>query len=105
MGLSIRELTYRRCGRYIASKSHHWKAKFSLNVTSLVAESGKLQLSLGLSHTMNHQNFGEKVARRSELMWEMKRLFEELAIEYHLPPQEMHVKTLPGSTINVNQSS
>lgn len=53
---------------------------------------------------MNHQNFGEKVARRSELMWEMKRLFEELAIEYHLPPQEMYVKTLPGSTINVNQS-
>ncbi len=59
-----------------------------------LSEGGKMKLSLGLSHTMNYQDFGEKVARRSELIWELKRLFEELKIEYHLPPQEVHLRTL-----------
>jgi hypothetical protein len=81
------------CLRYIASKPHHWNSKFSLVVVDL-SEGGKMKLSLGLSHTMNYQDFGEKVARRSELMWELKRLFEELKIEYHLPPQEVHLRTL-----------
>lgn len=90
--------------RYITSKPHHWKATFGLNVSDMQMEGGKLKLSLGLSHTMNHQNFGEKVARRSDLMWELKRIFEELAIEYILPPQQVHVKTLPGSSISFTQS-
>jgi len=67
-------------------------------------ETGRLELVLGLTHTMNYQNFGEKVARRSELILEMKRLFEDLKIDYHLPPQEVHVKSVDGTTINLNRS-
>lgn len=59
-------------------------------------EINKLKLSLGLSHTMNHQDYGEKVARKSELLWEMRKIFEELGIAYHLPTKEVYChKNLP----------
>ncbi len=56
-------------------------------------EINKLKLSLGLSHTMNHQDYGEKVARKSELLWEMRKIFEELGIAYHLPTKEVYCHT------------
>ncbi|CAK9234871.1 unnamed protein product [Sphagnum troendelagicum] len=81
-----------RIGKYIQSKPHHWKAKFGLLVVD-VEEINKLKLSLGLSHTMNHQDYGEKVARKSELLWEMRKIFEELGITYHLPTKEVYCHT------------
>lgn len=86
-----------RIGKYIAAKPHHWKPSFSMLVLDLV-EVNKMKLCLGLSHTMNHQDFGEKVSRRSDLLWEMKKLFEELNIEYHLPTQEVHIRDLDKTT-------
>ncbi|CAM6025504.1 unnamed protein product [Sphagnum balticum] len=76
-----------RIGKYIQSKPHHWKAKFGLLVVD-VEEINKLKLSLGVSHTMNYQDYGEKVERKSELLWEMRKIFEELGIAYHLPTKE-----------------
>lgn len=89
-----------KIGKYIESKPHHWKSSFNMVVVDLV-EMHQLKLSLGLSHTMNYQDMGEIVNRKSDLMWEMKRLFEELGIEYHLPPQEVHIRNLdkPNTTV------
>jgi hypothetical protein len=67
-------------------------------------DTGRLKLVLGLSHTMNYHNIGEKTSRRSELVLEMKRLFQDLGIEYHLLPQEMHVKSIAGTTVNLTRS-
>lgn len=66
-------------------------------------ETRRLKLVLGLTHTMNYQNFGEKTSRRSELMLEMKRLFEDLQVDYHLPPQEVQLKSVDGSSINLSR--
>lgn len=97
-------LTWECHCRYITSKPQHWQTSFGLVVLD-IAEGGRFQLSLGLTHTMNHQDFGEKVERRSDLMWEVKRLLEELQMEYRLPSQEVHVKTLPGTTISTGSST
>ncbi|CAM6034245.1 unnamed protein product [Sphagnum compactum] len=86
------ELLKKRIGKYIKSKPDHWKAKFGLFAVD-VEEINKLKLSLGLSHTMNYQDYGEKVARKSELLLEMKKIFEEMGIGYHLPTKEVYCHT------------
>ncbi len=58
-----------------------------------VEEINKLKLSLGVSHTMNYQDYGEKVARKSELLSEMRKIFKELGIAYHLPTKEVYCHT------------
>ncbi|GLJ26487.1 hypothetical protein SUGI_0511610 [Cryptomeria japonica] len=49
-----------------------------------------MNMALYVLHTMNHQNMAEKSNRRSELVLEMKKCFEELGIKFLL--QEVHVK-------------
>ncbi|CAK9195583.1 unnamed protein product [Sphagnum troendelagicum] len=77
-----------RIGRYIQCKSNHWKPDFCLIILDIV-EMHQLLLSLGLTHTINHQDFGEKMSRKSDLLWEMKKIFEDLHIDYHLQPQDI----------------
>ncbi|KAF2306774.1 hypothetical protein GH714_021300 [Hevea brasiliensis] len=61
------------------------------------------ELTLCVQQTINHQNFGEKEHRRSELVFELKKIFENLGIRYHLLPQEIHLTQLNmtnlGSTV------
>ncbi|KAG6730578.1 hypothetical protein I3842_01G087400 [Carya illinoinensis] len=75
---------------YIESKPKHWSPKHSLLVKE-IENVNKMKMSLCVQHTMNHQNYGEKSSRRSELVLELKRIFETLRIQYHLLPQEVHV--------------
>ncbi|CAI0387510.1 unnamed protein product [Linum tenue] len=56
-------------------------------------------MGLYISHTMNFQS-GERGGRISDLMVEMKKIFEEVGIKYHLPPQEVHVRYVGGLTAN-----
>lgn len=58
-----------------------------------IVEMHQLKLSLGLTHTINHQDFNEKLSRKSDLLWEMKKIFEDLHIEYHLQPQDIILHT------------
>lgn len=66
----------------------------------------KMNMILYVRHTMNYQNMVEKNSRRTDLVLEMKKIFEELSIQYHLLPQEIHL-SYSGSTplpINIGQS-
>ncbi|KAJ6360331.1 hypothetical protein OIU77_004355 [Salix suchowensis] len=75
---------------YIESKPKHWNPNHTLMVCEI--ENGKdLKLTLCVQHTMNHQNFGEKSNRRSELVFELKKIFDRLGIKYHLLPQQVNV--------------
>jgi hypothetical protein len=76
--------------RYVEKKSEHWQPKFTVIVTELEVMN-KLKLSVTMQHTINFQNFGDRMSRRSELLLEMKRCFAELGIEYHLLPQPVHI--------------
>ncbi|KAA0039640.1 hypothetical protein IC582_010570 [Cucumis melo] len=75
---------------YIESKPKHWSPKHSL-VVKEIENVDKMKMSLCVQHTMNLQNFPERNNRRSDLILELKRVFENLGIKYHLLPQEVVV--------------
>lgn len=76
--------------RYIESKPKYWSPKHTV-IFKAIENMDKMKLVLCVQHTMNHQNYGEKSARRSELVFELKKIFETLNIKYHLLPQEVHL--------------
>ncbi|KAM6541891.1 hypothetical protein CsatB_006338 [Cannabis sativa] len=51
----------------------------------------KLKMALYPNHTINFQEYGERNRRRSELVMELKRIFEEIHIKYYLLPQTVHL--------------
>lgn len=85
-----------RIKMYLESKPNHWRPNHSVVVKGIV-NVNKLDMALYVNHTMNFQNVGEKNSRRSELVLELKKIFEELSIQYRLLPQEIHF-SYTGST-------
>ncbi|XP_022718669.1 mechanosensitive ion channel protein 10-like [Durio zibethinus] len=75
---------------YLESKPKYWSPKHTV-IFKEIENMDKMKVGLFVQHTMNHQNFGEKSARRSELVFELKKIFEALNIKYHLLPQEVHL--------------
>ena len=51
----------------------------------------KMKLGLYVTHTIIFQNYEEKCNRISELVFELKKIFEELDINFRLLPQEIHI--------------
>ena len=76
--------------RYVEKKSEHWQPKFSVIVKEL-EELNKLKLSVSMQHTINFQDFSERMSRRSELLLEMKKFFSDLGIEYRLLTQPLQI--------------
>lgn len=66
-------------------------------VVKEIEDVNKLKMALYVTHTINFQNYGDKTGRRSELVLELKKIFEDLGIKYHLLPQEVHLRYV-GST-------
>ena len=56
-----------------------------------------MNMALCVNHTINFQNFGEKTSRRSELVIELKKIFEELNIKYHMLPREVHLRSVDSA--------
>ncbi|XP_054780892.1 mechanosensitive ion channel protein 10-like isoform X2 [Prosopis cineraria] len=75
---------------YIESKPKYWNPKHSVIVKE-IENMDKMKMALCVQHTINHQNFAERNGRRSELLLELKRIFESLGIKYRLLPQEVHL--------------
>ena len=76
--------------RYLESKPKHWSPKHAVIVRE-IENVDKMKMALCVKHTMNHQNYGEKNSRRSDLVLELKMIFENLGIKYNFLPQEVHV--------------
>ncbi|KAK4557172.1 hypothetical protein RGQ29_007087 [Quercus rubra] len=73
---------------YIESKPKYWNPKHTVTVKE-IENVHKLKMCLCVQHTINHQNYGERNNRITELLLELKRIFEALGIKYHLLPQEI----------------
>ncbi|KAF2578957.1 hypothetical protein F2Q68_00002090 [Brassica cretica] len=69
---------------------HHWYPEPMLMVKA-IENVNKLKMNLLVQHTINFQNFGEKNLRRTELFIAIKRVLEELEIDYTLLPQDVHL--------------
>lgn len=75
---------------YLESKPQHWTANHSVTVKG-IENVNKMKMALNVTHTINFQNYGDKSSRRSELVLELKKIFEVLDIKYNLPPQQVRV--------------
>ncbi|KAL4589447.1 hypothetical protein LXL04_002354 [Taraxacum kok-saghyz] len=76
---------------YIDSKPRLWRPTHSVRVRE-IEDVNKMKMSLYVTHTINFQNYEEKSDRRSNLVLELKNIFEQLGIKYHLLPQEVLIR-------------
>ncbi|KAA8537461.1 hypothetical protein F0562_026852 [Nyssa sinensis] len=88
-----------RITRYIENKSDHWYPA-PMIVMRDVEDMNKLKWSVWLSHRMNHQDMGERWARRALLVEEMVKVLKELDIEYRMLPLDMNVRNMPALNSN-----
>lgn len=79
--------------RYIESKPKYWNPKHSVIVKE-IENVDKLKMALCVQHTINHQNYGDRNTRITDLIFELKRIFENLNVKYHLLPQQVHLTQL-----------
>ncbi|KAL0374540.1 UNVERIFIED_CONTAM: Mechanosensitive ion channel protein 10 [Sesamum radiatum] len=81
--------------RYLESKPQHWSPNHSVQMKEIV-DMNKMIMALYVSHTINFQNAGERGNRRSDLVFELKKIFEELGIKYRRKVQINYVgETIP----------
>ncbi|KAL6005855.1 hypothetical protein ACLOJK_039900 [Asimina triloba] len=76
--------------KYIEDNKKYWQPKHSV-VLKEIENVNRMKIVLYVLHTINFQDFPERNNRRSELVFELKRIFERLKIKYHLLPQQLHV--------------
>ncbi|KAL6958619.1 hypothetical protein U1Q18_047648, partial [Sarracenia purpurea var. burkii] len=82
---------------YLERNPQHWHPNHSV-VVKEIENVNKIKMVLFFNHTMNFQDYPEKNRRRSELVLEMKKTFEDLGIKYNLLPQEVHLVELAMTT-------
>ncbi|KAH9718261.1 Mechanosensitive ion channel protein [Citrus sinensis] len=75
---------------YLERKHKHWSGDHSVVVKD-IEDVNKMKMTLYVTHTMNFQDYMKKLKRRSKLVLELKKIFEELGIRYNLLPQEVRV--------------
>ncbi|KAL6558680.1 hypothetical protein OROMI_019030 [Orobanche minor] len=80
---------------YLESKPHQWSPNHSVQVKDIV-DVNKMMMALYVTHTINFQNAGERGNRRSDLVFELKKIFEEVGIKYRLLPREVQVSYVSG---------
>ncbi|KAK2994021.1 hypothetical protein RJ640_018778 [Escallonia rubra] len=76
--------------KYLVENAHHWQPNHNV-VVKEIENVNKIKMALFFNHTMNFQDFAEKMRRRSELVIEMKRIFHVLEIKYNLLPQDVNL--------------
>ncbi|BAT78018.1 hypothetical protein LR48_Vigan04g232200 [Vigna angularis] len=80
-----------RVKRYLERNPQYWHPNHGL-VVKEIEDVNKIKMGIYVTHTMNFQEFGEKNKRRTELVMEIKKIFEELNIRYNLLPQAIHLR-------------
>ncbi|KAG8381768.1 hypothetical protein BUALT_Bualt05G0007000 [Buddleja alternifolia] len=76
--------------KYLEKNPQHWHPNHNV-VVNEIENVNEIKMTLFFNHTMNFQDFPEKNRRRTELVLEMKKIFEELNIRYDLLPQQVHL--------------
>ncbi|CAN6845685.1 unnamed protein product [Brassica oleracea var. botrytis] len=93
-------------GNYYRRKKNHWypapmivfKDMESLNSASRAIN----WIAVWPTHRMNHQDVGERWARRSQLVEEIAKICRERDIEHRLYPLDISVKTMPSTGLPVS---
>ncbi|XP_074289188.1 mechanosensitive ion channel protein 10-like [Silene latifolia] len=86
-----------RIKMYIEQNQYQWHPTHNLVVKD-IENMNKIKMILYFNHTMNFQDFQEKLSRRSDLILKLKSIFDSLEITYHLLPQEVLLSNVPTNT-------
>lgn len=82
--------------RYLERTPHFWHPEHNL-VVKEIENVNKIKMALFFNHTMNFQDIVEKGRRKTELVLQMKSIFDDLEISYHLLPQEVHLTKMASN--------
>ncbi|KAI0528640.1 hypothetical protein KFK09_001182 [Dendrobium nobile] len=93
-----------RIKTYLEGKPNHWQQNHSIVVTDII-NVNKMNIVLHVTHTMNYQNMGERDSRRTDLVLELKKIFEELSIQYNLLPQEVQLSYIGANPLPMSTSN
>jgi len=76
--------------RYLVANSQHWYPEAQVMVRA-IENMNKLVLNILVQHTINFQVYVEKSLRRTALIIAIKRILEDLEIDYTLLPQDVNL--------------
>ncbi|KAG8657097.1 hypothetical protein MANES_03G038300v8 [Manihot esculenta] len=76
--------------KYLEINPRKWRADHSVQFKE-IEDVNKMKVALYVNHTVNFHYLAKRTKRRSELVLEMKKIFEELKIEYNLLPQQVNL--------------
>ena len=79
---------------YMESKKDHWAPSPMVIVKDLEGLN-QLRVAVWMSHTINHQNMGERWTRRCLLVDEIVKILREVDIEYRMIPLDINVRSMP----------
>ncbi|KAL9230490.1 hypothetical protein vseg_005832 [Gypsophila vaccaria] len=83
-----------RIQQYLEQNPQQWHPTHNLVIRE-IENVNKIKMVLFFNHTINFQDFGEKLRRKSVLVLEIKNIFDSLGITYGLLPQEVHLGNVP----------
>lgn len=70
--------------KLLLAKPQHWKAEHSVFMQGV--EASKMKMKLNVRHRMNHHNFLEIRKHKSELLIDLKNVFQSLNIDNYVIP-------------------
>jgi hypothetical protein len=79
-----------KIGEYLVANSQHWYPEAQVMVRA-IENMNKLVLNILVQHTINFQVYVEKSLRRTALIIAIKRILEDLEIDYTLLPQDVNL--------------
>ncbi|KAL9230491.1 hypothetical protein vseg_005833 [Gypsophila vaccaria] len=82
---------------YVDQNSNLWHPNHNL-VVKEIENINKIKFILFFNHTMNFQDYQEKLSRRTVLVLELKHILDTLKITYGLLPQEVLLTNVSTST-------
>ncbi|CAH2067829.1 unnamed protein product [Thlaspi arvense] len=91
-------LIKQRITSYIEGKKDHWYPA-PMIVFKDMESLNSVRIAVWPTHRMNHQDMGEKWARRSQLVEEIAKICRDLDIEYRLYPIDINVRSIPNPTV------
>ncbi|KAI3834283.1 hypothetical protein MKX03_030090 [Papaver bracteatum] len=83
---------------FIEGKLDYWYPA-PMVVVRDVDEMNRLKVSIWCQHRMNHQDMGERYARRAGIVEEMIKVMKDLEIEYRMLPLDVNVRNIPTPTL------
>uniref|UniRef100_M4CPK1 Mechanosensitive ion channel protein n=1 Tax=Brassica campestris TaxID=3711 RepID=M4CPK1_BRACM len=79
-----------RIADYLEQNPHHWSPIHTV-VVKEVENMNKLKMALYSNHTITFQEYSERNIRRTEQALAIKKILEDLHIDYSLLPQHVHL--------------